>query len=167
MALTKDERRALEWARELIASGRQEHICFARDDADGVDHAAAYRIKAYIRYQLGGGGRGLDDWQHGNGIDRETDEQVRADRLAWIDWMLGKPLPGEQVVLTWDEKIGGTSEAEYCGRFFSIMPREDGYSVIEIEDPEKALGRRICRIAVGIERGQIDAAIVAHVWPEA
>ena len=84
--------------------------------------------------------------------------------------------PGKAFALGWAD-APSLSRAVICfrrassstirHRFFSIMPREDGYSVIEIEDPEKALGRRICRIAVGIERGQIDAAIVAHVWPEA
>lgn len=164
MALTKDERRALELARRRIAEGKSRRVCYALASASS-DYDEVERLCDYINEALCSAG--LEYWQEENGFGTRSEEQLRADRLAWIDWMLGKPLPGEQVVLTWDEKIGGTSEAEYCGRFFSIMPREDGYSVIEIEDPEKALGRRICRIAVGIERGQIDAAIVAHVWPEA
>jgi hypothetical protein len=168
MALTKDERRALELAREKIAIGKSHALCLAlwsvgKECEELI--AAVERLTKYIQRALFPSCI-LTTWQAAT-LGQARWGSERADRLAWIDWMLGKPLPGEQVVLAWDEKLGGTSETEYCGRFFSIMPRQDGFSVIEIEDPDKALGRRICRISAGIQRDQIDAAIVAHVWPEA
>lgn len=174
MALNKNERRALELAREEIGPGC-DFICTAlyrvgRHNPELVN--ACGRIKEYIMCALwadlpdrvGNNIVTLETWQKRVGVMENSSVVRTADRLAWIDWMLGKPLAGEVVKLEWRPKPVGVEEAEYCGRFFSIMRLEGGFDVIEIEDP--AIGERlISRIGFGFRRHQINAAIVAHVWP--
>lgn len=94
MALNKNERRALEMAREIIAKGERGYICFALDTARcrGANVKAVKRLQAYIRRALDGYGC-LENWQIGaKHLRPRSIVQKRADRLAWIDWMLDQPI---------------------------------------------------------------------------
>lgn len=92
MALNKNERRALELARERIRLRYNACICFALDDV--VDHvadkAAVSRLVDYIGDALGEAAW-LEDWQQKRGLF-VNNEITRLDRIAWIDWMLDQPV---------------------------------------------------------------------------
>lgn len=91
MALNKIERKLLETARELIEKGRERYICLALLTACDITRKgemARYSLSAYIHEQLGEF-HTLEHWQNNRGMYRAT-TQIRRDRLAWIDWMLGK-----------------------------------------------------------------------------
>lgn len=91
--LTKNERRALRRARELIATGKADMICLALKAVAADDPAldrAAIRLRGYISDALGGFAT-LGGWQLAHGICRKSFGATRADRLAWIDWMLAGP----------------------------------------------------------------------------
>lgn len=167
MALTKNERRALELAREKIANGNYRRICFAIASVT-EDFKAFDRLTTYIHGALGA--QYLDRWQELKGFGERDENQRRADRLAWIDWMLGKPLAGEIVKLEWRDLNPDQMEAEYCGRFFyafRIRYSANEWRVNELSGPlswgENAKVLR--EVACGIKRDACDSAIVAHVWP--
>ncbi|ACR15026.1 hypothetical protein BcepIL02_gp33 [Burkholderia phage BcepIL02] len=92
MALTPKKREALKLARELIESGEEGYVCLAlksvaRSRPDlraSVASLRRYIMRKLRPYAFLGG------WQRKQGIWR-YDEQQRADRLAWIDWMLDEP----------------------------------------------------------------------------
>ncbi|WP_105132653.1 hypothetical protein [Burkholderia sp. BE12] len=90
--LTKNERRALIRARDLIEIGKQDMICLALNavavDDPALDRAAE-RMRFYIHTALDGFAT-LGGWQLARGIGRSKFDAMRADRLAWIDWMLGE-----------------------------------------------------------------------------
>ncbi|WP_322037962.1 hypothetical protein [Burkholderia cenocepacia] len=89
--LTKKERRALLRARDLIANDKEHMICLALvavAQADPALDRAAYRLRVYISDALGDFTT-LGGWQYFHGIHR-SEAQRRADRLAWIDWMLAE-----------------------------------------------------------------------------
>lgn len=161
MALTKDERRALELAREKIARATSGAVCIAlwAVEKDVPDLARAVnRLETYIQNSLAPNCM-LTTWHGDNGFYGRSAEQRRADRLAWIDWMLGKPLPGEAVKLEWSSRTLCKDEAEYCGRTF-VCYYADGKLFVDetTEGSNKYLGA-----FASVE--QADAAIVAHVWP--
>ncbi|WP_195724668.1 hypothetical protein [Herbaspirillum sp. CAH-3] len=172
MALTKDERRALELARERIRSGLNYYICpalsfvaYAHPElSEGV-----MRLCSYIKEALGGRRSDgctptLEGWRYDNCMPEQLHEKDRADRLAWIDWMLGKPLPGESVKLEWREKSDECEEAEYCGRRF-LLTWADWNSRYVVTEPDA--GYHVIAELPMNRRDEVDAAIVAHVWPEA
>lgn len=166
MALTKDERRALELARELIRTDKECWICWALDDVakrDATYREAVNRLTNYVGIAIEGA-VWLTGWQRANGLRTRTHSEAKADRLAWIDWMLGKPLPGEQVEIIWFSKDTVHSTAEYCGREF--------YAKREVASTnhcvfEKTESRGMVKVCEGDDFAKINAAIVAHVWPEA
>lgn len=91
MKMTKYHREALRRARKLIASGRQQFICHALDsirfhtEVHKVERACVelkYEIAAYL-----GKYYSLEAWLRHN---RFSGRDARADRLAWIDWMLAQ-----------------------------------------------------------------------------
>ncbi|WP_287027717.1 hypothetical protein [Herbaspirillum sp.] len=169
MALTKDERRALQLVRDGIANNREAYICHALEYGIAPAHPelkpACFRLLGYITaafgIEPGNEGFELRDWQKQNGLGGRDWDQQRADRLAWIDWMLGKPLAGEVVKLEWSSRSLCKDEAEYCGRIF-VCYYADGRLFVDetTEGRNKYIGE-----FTSIE--QADAAIVAHVWPEA
>ncbi|MBW9334550.1 hypothetical protein FEE59_13610 [Herbaspirillum sp. RU 5E] len=164
MALTKDERRALELARANIAAGESKFVCNALKEVASKNPAlrgAEKTLLAYIDQALEGRFT-LLMWQQDNDVFKGgNDDSLRPDRLAWIDWMLGKPLPGEAVKLEWSSRTLCKDEAEYCGRTF-VCYYADGKLFVDetTEGSNKYLGA-----FASVE--QADAAIVAHVWPEA
>lgn len=87
MTLTTEEREVLKLAREKIEDGSIHHICNALLN---TGHPAAERLCLYISEQLRylGLTLTLEIWQRYNGFGDRGREQVRLDRLAWIDWML-------------------------------------------------------------------------------
>jgi len=165
MALTKDERRALELARESIATGESKFVCNALKKVaknNLVLRCAEKALLAYIDQALGDCFT-LLIWQDRNGLLKgANDEELRPDRLAWIDWMLGKPLPGEAVKLEWREKSDECEEAEYCGRRF-LLTWADWNSRYVVTEPDAAY-HVIAELPMN-RRDEVDAAIVAHVWP--
>ena len=99
MALNAYERTLLEDARERIAAMSEPssgYICLAlvdamcdrseRDNGTGWSDARD-RLSDYIDRRLKGRPT-LGAWQESCGIFHNRTEQ-RADRIAWIDWMLG------------------------------------------------------------------------------
>jgi hypothetical protein len=102
MALTILERALLLQARDHLESRRSDTLCSALERAVEVQCrrislaatampvAAARRLQRYIDTVLGDHVM-LLTWQHANGFGDRGDEQRRADRLAWIDWMLEEP----------------------------------------------------------------------------
>jgi len=166
MALTKDERRALEYARKGIKEQGREYICVLIEEAcdRGIcSEEESTRLRTHIAKLLYPKAS-LSGWhlfKNWNGRDRD---QRRADRLAWIDWMLGKPLPGEAVKLEWREKSDECEEAEYCGRRF-LLTWADWNSRYVVTEPDAAY-HVIAELPMN-RRDEVDAAIVAHVWPEA
>jgi hypothetical protein len=102
MALTPEKREALELARERIAYWRNDYICNALLDTARLNprlHSAAMELRSYITEKLGGMrvvgqhriAPTLEEWQVSNGLGERGREQLRRDRLAWIDWMLDEP----------------------------------------------------------------------------
>ncbi|WP_261526138.1 hypothetical protein [Burkholderia multivorans] len=91
MALTPEKREALKLARKRIVSGQSRYICFALESVTikrpDLEEAAA-ELKGYIHDKLGNRYVGLEKWQRRNGFGARSIDQVRRDRLAWIDWML-------------------------------------------------------------------------------
>lgn len=90
MELTNDAREALKFARHLIANGHANSICFALTSVkNDLPHltGACDRVKAYIQQQLSPHGT-LGIWQQANGFAPRTWEELRRNRIAWIDWML-------------------------------------------------------------------------------
>jgi hypothetical protein len=96
--LNKAKRKVLKRVRVLIHSGRKKFICHAIEEVQAAATSAATdkacrELRRYVRASLDGHST-LSCWQRGNGISsRYTTEQLRADRLAWIDWMLDEPKP--------------------------------------------------------------------------
>jgi len=163
MALTKDERRALEYARERIAKGGDYYICNRLDQAAEnaiCSCAESERIQAHIQKLLEYRST-LYSWQILVGFPDRGADQRRADRLAWIDWMLGKPLPGEAVEIKWKAVGYKVEECEYCGRSFRVVWAEFQQRYLISELKETGV---VAAFAVH-KRDEVDAAIVAHVWP--
>ncbi|AFN39102.1 hypothetical protein G167_gp52 [Burkholderia phage BcepMigl] len=94
MALTPEKREALMLARERIAGRKNQFICHALDFIS-MRHPhlepACVSLKKYIGKQLGSPTWALGTWHEFNGFGDRGDAQRRADRLAWIDWMLDEP----------------------------------------------------------------------------
>jgi hypothetical protein len=95
--LTPRERELLIAARTLIACGENNYICTAlwTIDMRNGNHDSE-RLVQYVHEQLSPWTT-LTSWQRNNGIVVANDEEsfrenARADRLAWIDWMLDEPL---------------------------------------------------------------------------
>lgn len=91
MALTQEMRTALMRAREIIATNRHQFICHALYDvkfADASLQLAVADLEAYIAKVLCPY-HTLGFWQKAHGFGMRLDAQRSADRLAWIDWMLG------------------------------------------------------------------------------
>lgn len=89
MALTQDERKVLKLARKQLFSGESYFVCLAISEA-GIaldNYAAAARLRRYVRRMLGSAPM-LESWQARRGMGPRSSEQLRADRIAWIDWML-------------------------------------------------------------------------------
>jgi len=92
MALTKNERRALELARKIIKTWERNFVCHALEDVEEEHPMLSYacnRLRGYISRQLGGA-HTLDAWQIKNGWEGRDSSQRCVDRLAWIDWMLAE-----------------------------------------------------------------------------
>jgi len=93
--LTEKKRKVLKRVRQLIASKEQEFICHAihyvADNSDGLDDACR-ELKMFVTHALGNNYT-LFCWQKSNGFAEHDDQQLRKDRLAWIDWMLDEPFP--------------------------------------------------------------------------
>lgn len=92
MALTQNERRALIEARKYIKAGSESFVCLALRIAAYYEPELAFaadRLCSYISEMLGSSAF-LSGWQHSHGIFHDAHQQ-RADRLAWIDWMLNEP----------------------------------------------------------------------------
>lgn len=91
MALSEKERKALYFARQLIAAGQERYICFAlrRIGTWGSPLVSPCdRLRRYISGQLMPY-KTLEDWQTlGHGMPSRASHQMREDRIAWIDWML-------------------------------------------------------------------------------
>ncbi|ARL90977.1 hypothetical protein [Burkholderia pseudomallei] len=90
MALTPEKREALKLARERIAEHRDCFICRALDwveESRPELGAACTSLKCYIGRCLRPW-NSLGGWQEKNGLGFRAGDQRRADRLAWIDWML-------------------------------------------------------------------------------
>ena len=91
MALNADERDLLHEARALIERGEIKVICRALYHAEfvgphtGGRRDALHRLTAYISNALGSPLETLRGWQIRRGM---TGRDTRADRLAWIDWMI-------------------------------------------------------------------------------
>lgn len=93
MSLKENERELLRLARDRINTSINRFICIAMADIVLNDdrYLNAYkRLKRYVTEQLGPHAASLDQWQLQNGFSRRTLEQLRLDRLEWIDWMLGE-----------------------------------------------------------------------------
>lgn len=93
MSLNANERELLKVARERIYTRRNRFICIAMTDValnNDRYQKAHNRLKRYVTVQLGPHAASLDQWQVQNGFSRRTLEQLRLDRLEWIDWMLGE-----------------------------------------------------------------------------
>ena len=93
--LTPDEMIVLRLARRRIESRSNFFLCNAIRHAARQNpylKKAADRLCAYINQELGVvdpyDPAVLGAWQRAHGIEHDGDQQV-ADRLAWIDWMLG------------------------------------------------------------------------------
>lgn len=100
--MNRYERKLLVKARKEIASGNEVHICFAisyayetciRDDPENYDaywHARC-RLKEFIMSSIGNADNdyaySLERWQVQKGLYVNM-EQIRKDRLDWIDYML-------------------------------------------------------------------------------
>jgi hypothetical protein len=86
--LTNKHIAALKRARERIASGSNNYICYALDSVD-----ADPRLRRCIRRLLDPADT-LWDWllDHHSDIDEAllTDDNLRAYRLRWIDHMIEK-----------------------------------------------------------------------------
>lgn len=91
MALTSEKREALKLARALIVSRKSNFICFALLDVarDYPDiKSECHQIIDYIGESLGHS-CSLGAWQDINGFGNKNPFELRLDRIAWIDWMLG------------------------------------------------------------------------------
>lgn len=165
MALTKEERRLLELARHSVATGESKFVCNALKEVASKNpelRCAEKTLLAYIDQALGSDFT-LLIWQQNNGVfEGGNDESLRPDRLAWIDWMLGKPLPGEQVEIIWFSKDTVHSTAEYCGREFYAKREVASMNHCVFEKTES---RGMVKVCEGDDFAKINAAIVAHVWP--
>jgi hypothetical protein len=96
--LTPREREMLIAARTLIACGEERFICIALINIDErSDTNDGERLRQYISEQLAPWGT-LSSWQlHIGFASRDYDpdkwkDQLRQDRIAWIDWMLDESL---------------------------------------------------------------------------
>jgi hypothetical protein len=103
MALNAEERRLLQRARMMIVTYNAATLCRALELASNqlgrntlnpvgsMKIAAAYtRLINYVRTAMGDSLM-LATWQSDHGFGDRGDTQRRADRLAWIDWMLDQP----------------------------------------------------------------------------
>lgn len=87
--LTPEKREALLLARDKIAQHKIPYICWAleavemgRPDLTRV----CQQLKMYISKMIFPSDS-LANWQERRGMRRSV-QQIRADRIAWIDWML-------------------------------------------------------------------------------
>jgi hypothetical protein len=90
MALSEVEKRILLDARELIETGRQTYICRAIQHSrwrGTVASAAKSRLRKYIMQNLDGRPT-LDLWLYARTAKWPGSHEVRATRIAWINWML-------------------------------------------------------------------------------
>ena len=97
MALNKNERKALELAWWQIQTAQSSRICYALSAIGRKDQKLLYatiRLRLYITDALEPFTL-FEDWQVANGFGHRSDEQIRRDRLAWIDWMLDQPIIDE------------------------------------------------------------------------
>jgi hypothetical protein len=92
--LNNPKSEALRRVRYLIKTGKMTFICHALDDVAMVSNSlrhACGQLKCYVQESLAPYDN-LQDWQHKNWWGDRDADQRRADRLAWIDWMLeGSP----------------------------------------------------------------------------
>jgi hypothetical protein len=88
--LTETERIMLRRARASIEAEQEWYICAALVNlATGPNEMkAALRLKKYIWASLNVLPVTLEAWQGQNGYWNRTCTQLRADRVAWITWML-------------------------------------------------------------------------------
>ncbi|WP_186181681.1 hypothetical protein [Burkholderia gladioli] len=97
MALTPEKRKALTLARYRIAASLDDYVCFALDEIGRKFPSleiACNDLRIYILQSLRQDNPGcftLQQWQQRHGICHLSVE-LRDDRLAWIDWMLGDEL---------------------------------------------------------------------------
>jgi hypothetical protein len=88
---SKRKIKALKQARKLIADRSEEFICYALGSVRAAHPKlteAANDLQVYIMRELGYFST-LDSWQWANLPDgRHSPYQRRADRIAWIDWMI-------------------------------------------------------------------------------
>jgi len=93
--LTPNKRKVLAMARIALEDRRVDFICHALDYVEGRNanlHAECRELKMFVIHALGENYT-LTCWQEKNGFSERSDSQYRADRLAWIDWMLDEPFP--------------------------------------------------------------------------
>jgi hypothetical protein len=93
--MTKTEREALKLARDLIVNKRERFVCLALKEISATHpelDSACTGMKRYVNRLLMPYDN-LQDWQRANGFDgvqsRDADQR-QADRVAWIDWILGQ-----------------------------------------------------------------------------
>jgi hypothetical protein len=88
--LTQIERNLLIRVREAIKAEQEWSICVAlRDLAFGIEeNEAAERLRNYITESLHILPTTLESWQMRMGFRHRSSARTRADRIAWIDWML-------------------------------------------------------------------------------
>lgn len=106
--LTKTKREALTRARAMVKRCEEDFICNALDTVKMKYprlRPACVSLKKYIERMLDGH-VALGSWQKAN-VDplsnaRSTSGMRRADRLMWIDWMLG-----------WEHHRGGECPATF------------------------------------------------------
>ncbi|PRH37738.1 hypothetical protein [Burkholderia gladioli] len=96
MALTPEKREVLKLARERIENRQNLFICHALTDAaffhPHLKQAAREMhsfVNEQVRVERSKFAQTLDRWQRRNGFGPRSIPQLRRDRLAWIDWMLG------------------------------------------------------------------------------
>jgi hypothetical protein len=101
MALTTNQRKALELARKRIANGDHTFLCFALNFVAGENERLAIacsELRTYVCHALEGHAT-LDDWireKHGaKKAPRWINDRQQA-RIQWIDWMLGETLQQHQ-----------------------------------------------------------------------
>lgn len=83
--------RLLEKARMHIVRGQARGLCYALslgyNSFTRVQKNASLDLRVYVRTALKDS-LWLSDWQIANGLGIRSANQVRQDRLDWIDWMI-------------------------------------------------------------------------------
>jgi hypothetical protein len=102
--LTDGQRKLLRNARMLIEIGKEDFVCFAIRqawvaDSGYIEHEEMIELKKWVNnavfmtHKNGTTTNTLSAWQYKNGWGHRGDEQLRRDRLAWIDWLLEEAPP--------------------------------------------------------------------------